>query len=123
LSVDASGNEELPHNTVNFTIHGGTATLSLVWANSDIDGSPCPSDPEANATWTVRHGGATGPIVDTGSGSCPGWSGVEDVVVPVSTTPYHVIVDWWDSSQGFDEQTEFTNVDASTHGEVIELSY
>ena len=122
-SDDWSGNEELPHNTVNFTIKGGTGTLRLVWNDSDTTGSPCTLDPTAEANWTIRRNNASGTIVTTGSGACPGWSGIEDVVVDVSPTPYFIRVDWWDSSQGFFEQTDFTNININTHGQVQRLSY
>lgn len=38
-SVDWSGNEEA-HHTANFTIYGGTGTLSLVWGDSDTSTLP-----------------------------------------------------------------------------------
>jgi hypothetical protein len=122
-SDDWSGNEELPHNTVNFTIYGGTGTLRLVWNDSDTSGSPCAGSPSAAADWTIRRNNAFGTIVATGSGACPSWSGVDDVVVDVSPTPYHVVVDWWNVSEGFWEQTSFGNVYISTHGDVMLLSY
>ncbi|KPK25379.1 MAG: hypothetical protein AMJ61_12175, partial [Desulfobacterales bacterium SG8_35_2] len=121
-SEDWAGNVETA-NTVNFTVTGGTGTLRLVWGDSDDSGSPCPGDPNAAANWTIRRGGASGPIVATGAGSCPGWSGVDDVVVPVSPTPYHVLIDWWDDYWGYWEQTVFTDLDVTTAGDLLILYY
>ena len=74
-SEDLNGNVE-SFNTNNFTVYGN-GTIRLVWGNSDIDGSPCSEDPVAQASWTIRRGLY---VVATGSGSCPDWSGVDDVV-------------------------------------------
>jgi hypothetical protein len=122
-SVDWTGNEELPHNTVTFTIHGGTGTLRLVWGNSDTTGSPCAGDPEANASWTIQKGNQFGPVIASGSNGCPNWSGVDDVIVPVSQTPYFVRIDWWYSDEGFYDQTDFTNILVYPHGDLERLSY
>jgi len=122
-SDDWSGNVEAPPNTVGFTIYGGTGTLSLVWGSSDTTGSPCSGYPEAEANWTIRRGNHLGPIAATGSGACPGWSGVEDVVIDVSLTPYHVSIDWWDADFGWFDNTTYTDVDVSTHGVVVPLHY
>ncbi|MBE0599567.1 MAG: hypothetical protein IH614_20190 [Desulfuromonadales bacterium] len=121
-SVDWSGNIETA-KSVQFTVTSGSGTIRLVWANSDTGGSPCPDDPEANATWIIRSGGPSGSVVASGSGSCPNWSGVNDVLVPASTTPYYVVVDWWDSYYGYDDQTVFANVYVTTPGVLVRLSY
>ncbi|MDH3328701.1 MAG: hypothetical protein OEM01_05655 [Desulfobulbaceae bacterium] len=123
-SEDWSGNEETPHHTVDFTITAGTATLRLVWGDSDT-GSP-PSHPDDWADWYVRRGGFTGPLVASGSAANTpdeGWTGVNDVVVPVLATPYHVSIDWWDSYWGWDDNTTFWPVYATTPGEIIILRY
>lgn len=70
-----------------------------------------------------RQGNAGGPVVATGSGACPGWSGVDDVVVQVSLTPYYVSIDWWDDYYGFWDNTTYTDVDVSAHGQVVRLPY
>ena len=118
-SVDGAGNEE-PHHTVNFTIHGGNATLRLVWGNSDVDGSPCTTDPGSKIDWEI-HRGPT--LVSSGHSECGvgGWSGVNDIVVPVSLTSYFVDI-WWHST-GDADLAEFPNVNASTHGDVVRISY
>ena len=125
-SVDASGNEELPHNTANFTINGGTGTLRLVWGTSDTDGSPCGTSPTAAANWTIRSGGQFGSVVATGSGACPGWSGVDDVVVDVSPDSYHATIDWsYSAGSGttiYPNQFN-TEIDISVHDEVELLRY
>jgi len=122
-SEDWSGNIESPKQAT-FTVTGGTGKLRLVWGDSDRSGSPCAGDPEANAAWTIRRGtNWSSPIVASGSGSCPNWSGVNDVTLPVGPTGYLVIVDWWDSYGGYDDQTVFANVKVTTPGQVIRLSY
>ncbi len=118
-SEDWSGNVE-PENIVNFSVTSGSGTIRLVWGDSDVLGSPCPDDPEASANWTVLAGNR---IVASGSGSCPGWSGVDDILVQVGSTQYLVIVEWWDSSSGWDEETWFPNVMVTTPGQVVRLSY
>jgi hypothetical protein len=118
-SDDWSGNVEAA-NTATFTVTGGTGTIRLVWGDSDILGPPGPG---SEAAWTVRRGNQFGTIVATGSGAYPGWSGVDDVVLPVSGTPYFVRVDWWDDYFGFWDQTDFANVYISTAGQVVRLSY
>ena len=91
---------------------------------SAFSGSPCAGDPEANAAWIIRRGTTwSSPIVASGSGSCPNWSGVNDVTLPVGPTGYLVIVGWWDSYGGNDDQTVFSNVKVTTPGQVIRLSY
>lgn len=119
-SEDWSGNVEA-QNTVNFTVTSGGGTIRLVWGDSDNSGSPC-GDPQASANWIVRRGSFSGTIVATGSGSCPDWSGVDDISVPVSTTTsYFVIVNWYDS---FDEdETWFANINVTDPGQVVRLSY
>jgi len=132
-SDDYSGITETP-NTATFTIHGGTGTLRLIWGDSDTGGSPCPPgnyQPYAQVTWTIRNGATvgSGPVVATGSGICPGWDGVDDIVVNVSPTPdYNVIIDWWDDYYGYYDQTSFPNIDVpevkvTTHGDLILLRY
>jgi hypothetical protein len=118
-SEDWSGNVETL-NSVDFTVAGGTGTLRLVWGDSDISGSPCDLDPAAEAEWIVRRGTT---VVSSGSGACPGWSGVDDVVVQVSLTPYWISIDWWDSEYEYWELTTFTDVEVSNHGQVVRLSY
>lgn len=124
-SEDWSGNVETPSPPVTFKVFGGTVTLKLVWGDSDITGSPCSGDPDAEAEWIIRH--PTRGIVAQGSAGCypaDTWSGVNDVIVPVSISPYTVTIDWWDKDQGFMEQTYFPSIEVKTHaGEVIRLPY
>lgn len=119
-SEDWSGNVETAH-VVNFTITGGTVTLRLVWGDSDVTGIP----PEAGAwaDWTIHRGSFSGPIVASGSGASPGWSGVDDEVIPVSGTLHYIRVTWWDTTYGWDDQTDFAGVDVSVPGDLIRLSY
>lgn len=122
-SEDWSGNVE-PVNTVNFTVTAGTATLRLIWGDSDTSGPP--SHPDDWAAWEVRRGGYSGTLVASGSAAVTpdeGWTGINDVVVPVYPTPYHVSIDWWDSHFGWDDNTTFPEVYATTPGEIIELRY
>jgi hypothetical protein len=119
-SVDWSGNEEV-HQTVNFTIIGGNGTIRLVFGNSDINGSPCPSYP-TNARWTVTRDNFGGPIVATGSGACPDWSGVDDIVLDVIPASYFVEIEWWDINAGFYEYFD-DSISLTSHGQVIRVSY
>ncbi len=121
-SEDWSGNVEEP-NSVNFTVTSGSGTIRLVWGDSDVSGSPCPGDPEAWASWTVRTGGWWGRVIASGSGACPDWSGVDDIHVQVGSTEYFVIVNWWDSDQGYDDESWFSNVYVTTPGQIVRLSY
>jgi hypothetical protein len=118
-SEDNVGNTESPH-TVSFTVTSGGGILRLTWGDSDSNGSPCPSDPDAAANWTIRRGTS---VVATGSGACPGWSGVNDITVPVHPTPYSVIIDWYDSYYEYWDQSAFSNISVTTPGQVIRLEY
>jgi hypothetical protein len=64
----------------------------------------------------------TNTIVATGSGICP-WDGVDDVAVPVSPTPYTVIIDWWDAGIEDFDQTRFENNSITTPGQIITIHY
>ncbi|MBI5441689.1 MAG: hypothetical protein HY900_10840 [Deltaproteobacteria bacterium] len=119
-SEDWSGNVE-GAKTATFTVTSGSGTIRLVWGDSDLTGSPCSGDPEAKATWTVWRID-TGAVVATGSGGCPNWSGVDDVAVPPSTAAYAVGIDWWDSWEGYYDQTLFYDVYV-TAGQVVQLNY
>ena len=121
-SEDWSGNVEAMH-TVNFTVIGGTGTLRLVWGSSDVNGSPCDLDPEAKANWTVQNGIVP---VTSGAASCSdpgGWSGVNDIAVQVSGTPYSVTVNWWNSDGQWWESTDFNNINVTSDGQVERLAY
>ena len=127
-SVDWTGNEELPHNTATFTIYGGTGTIRLVWGDSDVSGSPCPGDPEAYAYWEIRYGGLYPNETIYGEASCDNdpnssWSGVDDIVVPVSQTPYYVDVWWYDSGTGYEEQWGYPNKLVTAHGQTVTVHY
>jgi hypothetical protein len=121
-SEDWAANVE-PSKTVNFNVISGYGTLKLIWGSSDTTGSPCANDPEASASWIVREGGAYGPVVKTGFSTCPGWSGVDAVYVRVAPTPFHVTVLWWDSENGWDDETIFPSVSLMTRGQVVPLRY
>ncbi|MDA3935553.1 MAG: hypothetical protein PF636_01625 [Actinomycetota bacterium] len=123
-SEDWSGNVETSH-TVNFTVTPPMATIRMIWGDCDdpfpsvfpIDGS--------DASWVIRSGGSTGPIVATGynGGNYPTWDGIDDEVVPVSATPYWVSIDWWDDDAGVGGTTTFPSVAASSAGWVLKLYY
>lgn len=121
-SEDWAGNAE-PGQQADFTVTSGTGTLRLVWWDSDLNGSPCTNDPEASASWTIRRDSWWGPVVATGSGGCPNWSGVDDVAVQVGPRPYFVRIDWWDSYYGYDDQTDFANISVTKPGQVVRLNY
>jgi hypothetical protein len=120
-SEDNAGNIESPH-TVSFTVTSGGGTLRLVWGDSDTTGvSPCvPGDDGEYANWTIRRGTT---LVTSGNGVCPGWSGVNDISVPVSPTPYSVLINWWNADEGYMDQTNFPNNFVTTPGVIIRLSY
>ncbi len=118
-SEDWSGNVE-EQKTVNFTITGGTGTIRLVWGDSDTSGPPGLG---CWARWTIRSGTFWGPVVATGEGQYPGWSGVDDTVVAVSPTPYYVVIDWTEPSIWWDDQTVFGDVMVTVPGGVVRLSY
>ena len=120
--LDWSGNVET-QNIVSFTVASGTGTIRLAWGDSDVSGSPCPGNPEAGAEWTIRRGSWSGPVVATGSGGCPNWSGVNDYSVLIGPTPYFVTIDWWDSYYWYGELTDFSNVYVTTPGQVTVLRY
>jgi len=120
-SVDSSGNEELPHNIKNITMHGGTGTIRLVWWNSDTTGSPCPDDPNARVEWEINRSGFSTISGDAGCPTDPNWSGVNDITVPVSLSPYYVDIWWFESDD--EDLVEYPFTEVSEHGEVIRLSY
>ncbi len=119
-SEDWSGNVEAP-NTVSFTVTGGEGTIRLVWGDCDITGDPPPDG--AYAYWYIRRGSSTGTIVHSGSGSMPGWSGVDDIVLPVSGTAYYVDIWWYYPPNGWEDNTVFPDVHISEHGDLVRLSY
>jgi len=121
-SEDWAGNVESP-KSVSFTVTSGTGTIRLSWGVSDLYGSPCSGDPDANAAWVIRRGSWSGPIVASGFGGCPNWSGVSDIAVQASPTPYFVIVDWWNSDEEYDDQTWFANVLVTTPGQIVVRRY
>ena len=117
-SEDWNGNVETA-KTKNFTVHGNS-TLRLVWGNSDIDGSPCTSDPGAAVAWTIRSGTI---LVASGSDGCPDWSGVNDVPVSSGRT-YSVTIDWYlDGGVYVEDQVVYPSVAVPNSGEVITLRY
>jgi len=123
-SVDNAGNTS-PHVIKVFVVgtatSGQTGTIRLVWGDADVSGYT-PVD-GSWASWTIRSGGPTGPVVTTGSSSAPGWDGVDDVVVPVSATPYYVHIDWWDEDWWMEGPTIHPTVYVAVPGGVTRLSY
>ncbi|HSK46439.1 MAG TPA: hypothetical protein VLA05_00370, partial [Coriobacteriia bacterium] len=125
-ALDNAGNSAV-HAVKVFTIGGGTptgnGTIRLVWGDSDVSGYVPLYD--SWAAWTVRSGGASGPIVATGRGDAgvDGWDGVDDVTVPVSETPYYVYIDWFDADWWYDGPTIHPSVLVTYPGQVVRLSY
>jgi hypothetical protein len=120
-SEDWAANVE-PPNTVNFEVKNGWGSFWLTWGDSNVTGTPCTNDPEANASWIVRSGGASGPIVATGFATCPDWSGVNKVPIAIAPTPFHVFIEAWDSAIQDIEQTVFKEVYLTERG-YIRLNY
>jgi len=129
-SVDWAGNVE-SQKSVTFTVSSGNGTIRLVWYNSDTTGSPCPYDPAAEASWIIqREDSSTSQIVyftaKTGSASCstnPNWSGINDIVVPISTFRYNIEVTWYDSYWEEDVIETFQNIYVNTPGQVVVIHY
>jgi hypothetical protein len=120
-SKDWAGNVESP-NSDTFTVTSGTGTLRLVALNSDTDGSICLTYPTAKAMWVVTKGGWSGSLVASGSGTCTDWDGVDDIIVPVSTTQYYISVEWWNVTEEYWDETPF-KVYITTPGQVVRLDY
>jgi len=114
-SVDWSGNEET-HHVKEFSITAGTATLRLVWGDSDTTGSPCSIDSNSSVEWEINRSGYS----SMGGSSCY-WSGVNDIVVYVNPNPYYVDIFWETTNDG--DLEEYPNVYATTPGEVIIIRY
>ena len=119
-SEDWSGNVET-QKSVTFTVASGPGTIRLVWGNSDVDAGQRPSGDDW-AGWTIRKGTRWGTVVASGSSdTIPNWNGVNDIAVPVSNTPYFVIVYTWEDEE--DDEIWFQNVYITTPGQVVRLSY
>ena len=120
-SEDWDGNSET-HNSASFTVTSGNVTLHLVWADCDNVPANAPAAGDS-AHWTIYKGGWNGPVVASGGAASPNWSGINDVVVPYSTTRYYVRVDWYWAEESWSDQTDFPAVNVSTPGQTIRLSY
>lgn len=119
-SEDWAGNIET-QKTVSFTVASGPGTLRLVWGNSDVDVSQAPTGDDW-AGWTIRKGTRWGTVVASGSSdTSPNWNGVNDINLPVSTTPYFVIIFTWSDEE--DDEVWIPNVYVTTPGQVVRLSY
>jgi len=119
-SEDWAGNVEA-QKSVSFTVVSGTVTLRLVWWDCDLYPSQEPIAGDS-ASWTVRRGSFTGPVVATGSGAASnGWDGIDDITLPLSPTPYYVRIDWESADDG--DQADFPNLNSTTPGVIHRLSY
>jgi hypothetical protein len=119
-SVDWSGNIEAKH-TVTFTVTSGAGNISLIFGGND-GSTPLPF-PEAWTEWTIRRGSVLGPVVTSGSGSYPTWTGVNNVTLSISSTPYFVRVKWNAWWEGYYEVTDFPNIYVTAPGQTIPLYY
>lgn len=90
-----------------FSVTGGTATIRLVWGDSDAPGSTTPENAwmyyEIKLGMTMLYSG-------TRTSDTPGWTGVDDFTVSVSPTPYSIRV-WWDDGTEEDDNTVFRLID------------
>lgn len=119
-SEDWSGNVETARS-VTFTVGSGPGTIRLVWGNSDVDASQRPGADDW-AGWTIRKGNLWGPVAASGSSDAsPNWNGVNNIAVPVSNTPYFVIVYTWEDEE--DDEIWFQNIYITNPGQVVRLSY
>ncbi|MDA3936714.1 MAG: cytochrome c3 family protein [Actinomycetota bacterium] len=114
-SEDWSGNVEAPH-TANFTITYGTATLRLVWGGTPPAGAWADWYIYTNASWTT--------LFTSGSDGGAGWTGINDVALPVRATPYYVRVDWgYDALPWGDDQTNVGPVSLTVPGAIVTEGY
>ncbi|MEW6521389.1 MAG: hypothetical protein AB1461_18470 [Thermodesulfobacteriota bacterium] len=109
-SEDWSGNVEAAH-TVNFSVTAGSGTFRM-WGG----GSSCANDPEADDVWVIKRNGYNGAVLAEGTGGC-------DVVFPVGSTSYFIMVYWWNTQHGgFWDEDYYGTYQLTSHGEVIELN-
>jgi len=118
-SEDWSGNVEA-ENSVDFTVTSGSGAIQLVWWDCDVYPSQAPANGDS-ANWTIRLGGLNGVLIASGSGGGPGWSGINNISVPVSPTPYYIKVDWDSPYDG--GGSIFPNIYVTTPVQVVRLSY
>ena len=109
-------------NTVYFTVTvPANGTIKLVWWDADVNPSHSPVGGEW-MRWIIKRGAT---IVSKKTRNGP-WSGVDNITVPVSTTPYTIYTSyiWWEE-EGFLEEdgSVFYNQYMSTPGQVIKLNY
>jgi hypothetical protein len=120
-SEDWAGNIE-SEESVTFSVASGPGTIRLVWGNSDVDPSQVPISSDW-AGWDIRKNTRFGTVVAQGdSDDIPDWKGISDIDVPVSNTPYYVIVYTWTEDEE-DDEIWIPNVYVTTPGQVVWLSY
>jgi hypothetical protein len=81
---------------------------------------------DSYAEWTVRSGGASGPVVASGWASAAGgsgWDGIDDVTVDAQSEPYYVYIYWWDAWWWEDGVTIHYPVYVTVSGSVQILRY
>ncbi len=99
-----------------------TGTIRLVFGDCDVSGSAPPE--HSYAVWTVRSGGADGPVVASGGGfDGSGWDGIDDVMVFAQPQPYHVYIEWYDRESDNSGESFFSQVDVTTSGQLATLHY
>jgi predicted CxxxxCH...CXXCH cytochrome family protein len=123
---DWSGNIEEQDHPVNFSVASGKGTLRLIWNPGGLNGNLCTEEaPLAYAEWYIWHNGST---ISSGQEGCynSNWSGVNDIVVPLSTQPYRAGVDWWESypdPEIYGAYEIIDNLMVTTPGQVVEVLY
>jgi len=95
----------------------GKGILRLIWWDSDTDPAHVPTYADS-AEWTIWRGNS---LIATGYG--PDLDGINDVPVPISPTPYTVIIDWQYNWGDWFDTTIYQNVYVTTPGQVIRLNY
>jgi hypothetical protein len=119
-SEDWSGNIET-QNSVSFTISGGNGTIRLVWGNSDSPNfSPSPGD---WSRWTIWRGGFYKQVISRGSSAPSTWDGVDDIIVPVHSSPYFVRIDWYWAEDDEPGTTTYGNIYITTPGQIAIRRY
>jgi hypothetical protein len=69
-----------------------------------------------NASWTT--------LFTSGSDGGAGWTGINDVALPVRATPYYVRVDWgYDALPWGDDQTNVGPVSLTVPGAIVTEGY
>lgn len=97
-------------------------TIRIAWNDCENIPANAPG-PLDSASWTVRSGSYGGTLIASGNNGGAGWSGIDDITVPVSGTAYFVSIDWsWDDGNEVGT-VNIPDVLVSAEGQIVHLSY